>query len=254
MVKKRTPAAKIAVLTVGSITLLAAVAAVVYMARQPTIDQRTGCPTEPGFTRVSLSITLDATDAYGPAQRETIGNRVWERVDALDARDRVKIYTIKPGEQAPLLNLCKPGLNLQDSPVEQRLQELRFKQTIDEALEELQGTRPNSPMIEALGWVAADDERDGADRRILLVSDLIEYSDVLNQYDPNWMDVYERDRMRIHAQCPNLDGVAVQILLATRPARSTQDNDLAVWWLDYLQACGGRLSGGDVLIRITGTG
>ena len=245
----RTPLAKIVVLTLVPVIVVAALLAVILY-DDPTLDSRTTCPLDPGYTQVSLSIALDATDVYGPAQRLSIVNSVWDSVNALEVYDRVKIYAIEPGEQTPLLNLCKPGSNMQDSPPEQQMRELRFKRFIADALEELQGTRPNSPIIESLGWIAADHERDGSERRVLLVSDLIEHSDVISHYDANWPEIYEANRRRIHNQCPNLDDILIDILFPTRPDRATQNNDLVAWWLDYLEACGGYVNS---VSRITGT-
>ena len=247
--RKRTPIAKILVLTIGPAIVLAALLAV-FLYEDPDPDPVTACPRQPGYTQLSLAIALDATDVYGPAQRRSIVNDVWETVSALDVYDRVKIYTIEPGEQIPLLNLCKPGANMQDAPAEQQMRELQFKLFVEDALEQLQGTRPNSPIIESLGWIAADHERDGSDRRILLVSDLIEYSDVISHYDPNWPEVYENNRVRIYNQCPNLDDIQIDILFPTRPDRATQNNDLVNWWLDYLESCGGYVNS---VTRITGT-
>ena len=247
--RRRAPPAKILVLTLGPVIVLAALLTV-FLYDSPTLDARSACPLDPGYTQVSLSVVLDATDVYGPAQRLSIANSVWDSVNALEVYDRVKIYTIEPGEQIPLLNLCKPGSNMQDSPAEQQMRELQFKLFTNDALDELQGTRPNSPIIESLGWIAADHERDGSDQRILLVSDLIEHSGVISHYDPNWPEVYETNRTRIHNQCPNLDNIRLDILFPTRPDRATQNNDLVMWWLDYLEACGGDVNS---VTRITGT-
>ena len=216
----------------------------------PTLDALNACPREPGYTQVTLSIALDATDVYGAAQRRSIVNRVWESVNALDVYDRVKIYTIEPGEQTPTLNLCRPGRDLQNSPVEQQLRESRFKMLVDDALRQLQGSRQYSPIIEALGWIAADHERDGSRQIILLVSDLIEHSDVISIYDPNWKRIYENNRARILNQCPNLDDQEIDILFPTRHARPTQDNDLVTWWVNYIDSCGGYV---DSVTKITGT-
>lgn len=131
------------------------------------------------------------------------------------------------------------------------MREARFKKFLDGSLEKLQGgTRPSSPIISSLEWVASDRERDGSRKRILLVSDLIENSDVLSQYDPGWLGHYGRSRKRIHDQCPMLDGVDVDILFPARADRATQDNVLVEWWLDYLRACGGRVQS---VRKITGT-
>ena len=215
-------------------------------------DETTGCPCpgESGHTNVTLSILLDATDPYGAAQKRSIVNAVWDEVDALAVYDRVKVYTVQQTPATPNFNLCKPGWRLGDPPIVKEWREARFKQFLDDSLEKLQGTRPTSPLIASLGWVASDRERDDSKRRILLVSDLIENSNVLSQYDPGWLDHYERNRSRIHDQCPMLDGTDMDILFPTRPSRSTQNNELVAWWLDYLQACGGRVGS---VRKMTGT-
>ena len=218
---------------------------------EPTVDRDTSCPYESGYTKVSLSILLDSTDNYGAGQRLSLINRVWDEVDALDVYDRVKIYQVERGEQAPLQNLCKPARSLQDTPIQQQFQEARFKERIGKALRHLEGERAISPIIESLGWVAADRERDGSERRILVVSDLLEYSDVISHYNPDWRRNYERDHQRIHGQCPNLENARLDLLVPARPAEPNQNNDLVEWWLAYLESCGGYVNS---VTRVTGAG
>ena len=218
---------------------------------EPALDSDTSCPHESGYTQVSLSILLDSTDTYGAGQRLSLINRVWDEVDALDVYDRVKVYQVERGEQVPLQNLCKPARSLQDTPLQQRFQEARFKELIDEALRSLDGERAISPIIESLGWVAANRERDKSERRILVVSDLLEYSDVISHYNPDWRRNYEKNRQRIHGQCPNLENARLDLLIAARPAEPNQNNDLVEWWLEYLESCGGQVRS---VARVTGAG
>lgn len=223
----------------------------VFYLDDPEVDSTTSCPREPGYTKVSLTILLDATDTYGPGQRLSLINRVWDEVDALDVYDRVKIYMVEGGKQVPLQNLCKPGRSMQDSPMQQQFQEVRFKELIGKALQRLEGERAVSPIVESLGWVAADRERDGSERRILLVSDLLEYSDVISHYSPDWRQYYERNRQRIHGQCPNLENERLHLLIPIRPEQPNQNNDLVEWWLEYLASCGGYVNS---VARVTGAG
>ena len=218
----------------------------------PCIDERTGCPC-PGEARhdaVTLSILLDATDPYGAAQKRSVVDAVWDEVDALAEYDRVKVYSVRQTPEVPDFNRCKPARELGKPSIENDLREALFNEFLDDSLQKLQGTRPSSPIISSLGWVASDRERDGSARRVLLVSDLIENSDVLSQYDPGWLDDYERNRERIHDQCPMLDETDVDILFPTRPSQPAQDNVLVKWWLDYFRACGGRVQS---VRKITGT-
>ena len=248
--KKRTQVVQIVAFSlVGS--LLLGFFSFVYFLDEPAVDRATSCPHESGYTKVSLSILLDSTDTYGAGQRLSLINRVWDEVDALDVYDRVKIYLVEGGEQVPLQNLCKPGRSLQDTPIQQQFQEVRFKELIGKALQRLEGERAVSPIIESLGWVAADRERDGSELRVLLVSDLLEYSDVISHYSPDWRRNYERKRQRIHGQCPNLENARLDLLIPVRPAEPNQNNDLVEWWLEYLESCGGYVNS---VTRITGAG
>ena len=241
---------------IAGVSLVAAVVVgifiwLVFYLDDPAIDSDTSCPREAGYTRVSLSILLDSTDTYGAGQRLSLINRVWDEVDALDVYDRVKIYMVEGGEQVPLQHLCKPARSLQDTPIQQQFKEMRFKELIGKALQRLEGERAASPIIESLGWVAADRERDGSERRILLVSDLLEYSDVISHYSPHWRLEYEGSRQRVHGQCPNLDNARLDLLVPARPKQPTQNNDLVNWWLDYLDSCGGYVNS---VTRVTGAG
>ena len=250
MTRSRNSIAKVAFFSLLAVLVAGLGAVLIYGLRSVDVDEVTGCPIEAGHTAVTLSILLDATDPYGAAQQQSVINTIWDRVDALAVYDRIKVYTVHESPNAPVFFLCKPGRQLMHSPIEIQLREARFKKFLDDSLQELQGTRPSSPIISSLGWVASDRDRDGSRKRILLVSDLIENSDVLRQYDPGWRRHYQRNRKRIHDQCPMLDGMDVDILFPTRASRATQDNDLVQWWLDYLHACGGRV---ESVRKMTGT-
>lgn len=235
--KKKTSGAKIMVI----VLLISGITGIIafFLFEPPKLHGKTGCPMEKGHTATTLSILLDATDNYGATQQRSIVNRVWDRVDSLQIYDRIKIYTVESTAQPAIFHLCKPKKELQDSPAHRLLKDVRFKTFLNNALEQLQGTSDDSPIIASLGWVAADRERDDSSQYILLVSDLIEHSDTLSQYNPDWPTVYQANRKRIHDQCPMLDGTQIDILLPTRPKRPTQDNALVRWWDEYLGACGG---------------
>ena len=246
--KKRTPLAKIFVCALGFVLIFGAFAGVLLY-DEPSLNSTDACPIEPGYTQVSLSIALDATDVYGPAQRREIVNKIWDYVYKMAVHDRIKMYTVVHGEQTPLLDLCKPGPSLKNSPAERKLRELEFKDFIEDALDALQGTQSSSPIIESIGWIAADYSRDDSTQRIVLVSDLIEHSDVISHYNPSWIEQYERNRSRILDQCPNLEGIHIDILVPTRSGVPTQNNDLYMWWSEYLTSCGGFV---ESITKITG--
>ena len=245
--QKKTSGAKFMVIVLSILGITGIIAFIIF--EPPKLHGKTGCPIEKEHTAVTLSILLDATDNYGTTQQRSIVNRVWDRVDSLQVYDRIKIYTVEPAAQPAIFHLCKPKKELQDSPAHRLLKDVRFKTFLDNALNKLQGTSDESPIIASLGWVAADRERDDSSPYILLVSDLIEHSDTLSQYNPDWPAVYRANLRRIHDQCPMLDGIQIDILMPTRPERSTQDDALVLWWGKYLGACGGYVN---TITKITG--
>ena len=245
--KNKTSFAKIAFMVL-LIVVIAGIIAFLLIER-PKLHGKTGCPIEKGHTAVTLSIVLDATEIYGATQQRSIVNRVWDRVDSLDVYDRIKIYTVESTAQPPVFHLCKPGKELQDSPVHTLLKDVRFKKFLNDALEKLQGTQDESPIIASLGWVAADRERDDSSQYILLVSDLIENSGGFSQYKQDWQAVYQANRKLIHDQCPMLEGIQIDILWPARSDQSTQDDTLVFWWDEYLGTCGGYVNS---ITKITG--
>ena len=244
---RRASGAKIMVIVLLILGITGIIAFILF--EPPKLHGKTGCPIEKGHTATTLSILLDATDNYGATQQRSIVNRVWDRVDSLQVYDRIKIYTVESAAQPAIFHLCKPKKELQDSPAHRLLKDVMFKTFLDNALDKLQGTRDDSPIIASLGWVAADRERDDSSQYILLVSDLIEHSETLSQYNPDWSAVYQASRRRIHDQCPMLDGIQIDILMPTRPERSTQDDALVLWWDKYLVDCGGYVNS---VTKITG--
>ena len=245
--RKKTSSAKITFIVLLMLGIVGLISLALLEA--PKLEPDTGCPIEPGHTAATLSVVLDATENYSVTQQRAIVNRVWDKVDALQVYDRIKIHTVEATAQPPIFHLCKPGKALQDSPIHQTLKDVKFKKYLKDALEKLQGTRDESPIIASLGWVAADRERDGSSQHILLVSDLIENFNGFSQYKPDWPTVYQANKKRIHDQCPMLEGVHIEILYPTRLDQPTQDNTLVSWWDEYLGACGGYVKS---VIKITG--
>ena len=227
-------------------TTVAGVVVWLILAETPPVNRTTGCPVDQEGIDVTLSVLLDATDPFGVSQQRTIINAIWQEVEALAVHDRIRVFAVGTVGGAPAFDYCKPGRELRDSPVEQRLREVRFKEFLDAALEEVQ---KRAPIIASLGWVAASQERDHSAKRILLVSDLMENSDVLSHYEEDWETKYALDRKSLMDQCPMLEGVEVEVLLPTRPSEEGQSNVLVEWWIGYLRECGGTLTS---IQRVTG--
>ena len=208
-------------------------------------DRVTGCALQPQDTGSALTILLDSTEPYSAVQLKLITNRIVAAVQGLKPLDRVRIYTVGDSTTqllTPNFDFCKPDPDANESPIIARFNVAKFTFMLEESLRELQGSRSNSPIISSLGAVAADLSGEYSDSRIILVSDLIENSDIISMYPSDWLETAEREKRNIAARRPMLSGILVEILFIPRPNRPQQDAALRDWWWALLEESGGRVA------------
>ena len=207
------------------------------------IDKRYGCPRDSQHIGTSMSILLDATDPYAVSQVKQVANIIFDRVDSLDPYDRVKIYmvgdTSKEQWRRPVFHRCIPDPESSEMPIFKRLQKVTFTTFLEDALSKIQGSENQSPIIESLGWMAADFERDPSTKIVVLVSDLIENSEVVSMYSSGWLKEAESNSRRISSKQPMLREIDVELVILARPAIETQNETLLEWWIKFLGQSGG---------------
>lgn len=220
------------------------VAAVIFVVqnRAPDLARDTGCPVQAGVTKKTIFFLIDTTQELSMTQKKLVKNIIFDIVDAAVSYDRIHIYEIDPIDDSllsPLFAQCKPGSNDKAGPVVARFREAQFKRNLDEYLDTRQFDRPTSPIIGAIGSVAASFPHDMSERHLIIASDFLENSRLLNQYRSNWRDEFDRNKKRIYDSQPRLEGVKISLLFVPRAEVLHHDKEFANWWIEYLEDSGG---------------
>ena len=74
---------------------------------------------------------------------------------------------------------------------------------------------------------------------MIIASDLLENSDLLNQYRANWRTKVSRNNKQLYDSQPRLEGIKVSLLFVPRPEVLHHDKEFAGWWINYLEESGG---------------
>ncbi|WP_323762661.1 hypothetical protein [Maricaulis sp.] len=161
-------------------------------------------------------VVIDKTDLYSPEQAGGIEALILAERDGLAVGERFSLYELNESGQLRNTNsfsLCNPGAGEQVNPLyrnPERIQaryEALFADPLDRALADLVLPKdaPSSPIIEALARLAQDPSFDNTvpGRRIVLVSDMLQNSEIFS--------VYGRRRGALDVRIPPADTVATAI-------------------------------------------
>lgn len=212
-------------------------------------------------------VVIDKTDLYSPEQADGIEHLILDQRDGLAVGERLSLYELN--ESGQLLNtnrfsLCNPGAGEQVNPLyrnPERVQaryEALFADPLDRALADLVLPKdaPSSPIIEALARLAQDPTFDNTvpGRRIVLVSDMLQNSDIFS--------VYGRRRGALEDRIPpagtvanairdtygdSLRGVRLEVRLIPRESwQDEQHGPLQAYWDDVFRRLGVAVSWTDV--------
>ena len=127
-------------------------------------------------------------------------------------------------------------------PIVARFKQANFAFMLEENLKEMQGTRSNSPIISSISSIAVDLPKSFENRSIVLVSDLIEHSDLISMYDSNWRKELVHAQRRLSAKRPMLNGITLEVLFILGQTNPQQDTALRDWWWQFIEESGGRIS------------
>lgn len=231
----------------AAVIMLAIVGVVTTIAilSPPSLSPATGCPQDTGHTERSIFVLLDKTDAVTATQRQHIVNAISGAALASEDYTRVKIFEILPSRQyllSPTFDYCKPDADDPfGSPAVTMFHNERFRDNLEESLEGMQGNQPTSPIVHAIGSVAAQFAAAEGAITLIIASDFIEYSDLLNQYSPDWREQVTANQQRLYNAAPQLNGASVSMLFITRSGIEHHDQEFAAWWREYISQSGGRL-------------
>jgi len=208
-------------------------------AQAPGIDAATLCPEDGPVGH--LAILIDTTDPISPAQLRAARARIARMIEAAPDFTRVSLATVAPAA-APVRSLCKPPSDASALTANPRLVAERYEDEflapVTETLDGLLAVpeADSSPIIEALqAFLAAIPGFDSGPRQVVLVSDLVQHSEIFSFYRGGDWDSFRAsgaaDRL-----ARSLDGAEVTILRFPRPAAPSATVD--DFWVRYLDAQG----------------
>lgn len=184
------------------VALLISGAVFAFYALQPKpYDEVTLCPVGEDVAG-HTAVIIDKTDKYSETEADLIGQAVRRVRDRLEVNERITLLELDArGQFNPALavSLCNPGRGDQANPIfanpkqiEERYKE-KFESRFDAYLEDLVEPKvsPSSPIIEALARLAQQENfsSDVRRRRIVLVSDMLQFSDVFSAYGGTGADL-----------------------------------------------------------------
>lgn len=192
------------------------------------------CPSEEGPSSVQVVI-VDATDPYNPVQWQNVKNRLLSVKENVPKHGLLSIFSVTKDLQRtlrPEVELCNPGSGEDlsiwtDNPeLARRKWREGFIGPVDSTLSAINFGEPRSrsPIMEAIQAAKARvGAYDTSDRKLLIVSDLMQHSEAYSQYGtqpPNY-DSFE-STAAARKLGADLSGWEVEILYARRSGTESQ--------------------------------
>lgn len=238
-------------LIVGTVLVLAGVGFATTRLRTPDHDAQTLCLTGAPAPAHTL-ILVDATDRLDVRHQRRLRAVAREEAARLPRWGRLTVLMLRAdAENAPrdLFSACTPGdrrtvnalwENVAKIEAEKRA---RFDDPLDAALTGARGRgAEGSPIVEGLAAAAVDPEFTGDGRRLVLVSDLLQFMPGrFSLYAPggSWT-AYQASPGALRTP-PDLDGVEVRVVTLERRDRAdAQAAAQADFWAPYFDETGAR--------------
>ncbi len=247
------------VLVIGAIAVMVSLGGGFWWAGRQTalaaVDEKTLCPLASGPVAMT-SILLDLTDPLSPAQHSQLMAWLEEEIDAATRGTQFTLGVVSenPENWGATEPLCKPQDAASASALTQNVRLVgdryreRFLAPLKANLEQMVSASGanSSPIMESLqalvsatpGFVTYE-----GPRRIVLVTDLLQHSDVLSFYRGGDWESFSNsgDYQRVGA---TLSNAQVQIYQLPRPAEGIRDMDAVEdFWLRYFERQGAQAPG-----------
>lgn len=235
------------VLIVVVLAALGGIGLAAMQMRTPAHDAETLCLTD-APPPVHTLILVDATDRLNARHQKRLKAIVLQEVARLPRWGRLTLMTLRPdAEREPrlLFSACTPGDRTDANPLWENVGALEkaredfFDAPLNDALASTKGGRSadGSPIVEGLYTAASDPDFAGDKRRLVLVSDLLQYAPGrFSLYDATqtW-EAYRASQGALRTP-PDLSGIIVRVATLERPDRGdAQDNARLAFWAPYLE-------------------
>ncbi|MFD2815082.1 hypothetical protein ACFSYD_12825 [Paracoccus aerius] len=246
-------------LIIGAVAVMAALGGGFWWAGQQTaqaaVDENTLCPVATGPVAMT-SILLDLTDPLSPAQHSQLMAWLDEEIDRAPrgAQFTLGVVSEDPANWGATEPLCKPQDAASASALTQNVRLVgnryreQFLAPLKANLEQMVSASGanSSPIMESLqalvsatpGFVTYE-----GPRRIVLVTDLLQHSDVLSFYRGGDWESFRNsaDYERVGSTLTNAE---VQVYQVPRPAEGIKDpHAVEDFWLRYFERQGAHAPG-----------
>jgi hypothetical protein len=247
---------RIASWILGSFMVVAIIGGIIFIAsnRPIALNPITGCPIDSSLIAKNISIIFDTTERLIPSQREEVKNRIGREMETLKENTKVTFYRVESNQSSGIQQVTFTPQNTQleinefcrgpspwgASPNQEALAR-QLPGLFGDAFIGIVGNSPQSfsPLIDALRYVAATLTNNSPENKVIVISDLIENSQVLTMYDRNWLNLYNDNKNQVLRQRPiypsNTD---IEVYLLNRPQYSIQDQEFLEFWFEVLAGDG----------------
>lgn len=256
--KKKTHKFLTAFLFAVSVALAGVIAAAYHQGKlKSDIDPETLCP-KVGASSITV-VMIDLTDPISVAQKEVIRRSLDDLARQIEIGGILEVYTIGSISKSllhPIVKICNPGQgkNVSKYIANQERVEKRWKERYFDPLEkvltgvvERSTTEAISPIMESIKSAAitsfSGQSKKGKLKRLFVISDLIENSELLNQYQGIRPFSRFNNTPGYITGRANLEDVEVYVLYIRRPGYSQVQGKTHVdFWQEYIHSTGGRLT------------
>lgn len=223
------------------------------------IDTATLCPTDALGPKSITAILIDRTDTLNATQEAAIRDHLNEIKDQTSQYDQLEIYSVEPTKTkllTPEFSMCNPGRGEEISKWtgNPHLVEEHWKALFAEPLQHLFDnmlsgeTAAVSPIMESIQSIAvtklssADVVAKKIPRKLIVVSDLLQYVDGYTQYKP--VGSFKKFSATPYYQGvrSDLSGISIEVWYIRRQKTLHLQNQQHIdFWRDYLTDQGGKI-------------
>lgn len=238
------------VLIFVAIGVLGVLAFVGVLLRPPPMDVETLCRTDRPISAHTI-VLVDGSDRLEPRHRRRLGAVIDQERARLAPEQRLSIFALRADlaqEPRLLFSMCLPRDGSQSNPLFENpaRAQARWDESVGAALRGAIGraasgrTARASPILASLRAVVAEPGFETGPRRLVLVSDLLEYA-------PDGFSLYEENasfavwRAGTAQGPPDLSGVDVRVAMLDRPEHAeAQAAARSHFWPAFFEAAGAR--------------
>lgn len=219
------------------------------LSQQTEANRITGCPIDQSEIPVSITIIYDTSEPLVESQELEIQNRINAIVrdeNQFPVFSKLAVYRVESdinrgitpvnfsfdgsgASSSGIEYFCRPRTDWTQSPLWRRFNEqLPDMYTVAVLNSVGNSGEQYSPLIDALRYVASSlfASSETTKNRVIIVSDLIENSEIFSMYQNDWYETFTDDRESVLSQSPNFPaGTSVEVLLLRRPQYSIQSLD-----------------------------